>query len=125
MLLIQGIKVPGGAIHEGFQQLANAIKVILEFIFELMIEAMNLLFSAVFDLLKDSITGLVRSGNRNLEQLQGCHGLCDRECLSASEICSESTGKELLENELPLKFIEVDEEQSRLVLSNNKAIADS
>ncbi|KAK7291732.1 hypothetical protein RIF29_07108 [Crotalaria pallida] len=41
-----------------------------------------------------------------------------------SQISMESTGEELLEKELPLKFIDVDEEQSRLVLSNSKAIAD-
>lgn len=37
----------------------------------------------------------------------------------------KSTAEELLEKELPLKFVEVDEEQSRLVLSNRKAMADS
>lgn len=33
-------------------------------------------------------------------------------------------GKELIEKEIPLKFVEVDEEQSKLVLSNRKAVAD-
>uniref|UniRef100_A0A0V0I2D8 Small ribosomal subunit protein bS1c n=1 Tax=Solanum chacoense TaxID=4108 RepID=A0A0V0I2D8_SOLCH len=42
-----------------------------------------------------------------------------------SQIFSKSTAEELLEKELPLKFVEVDEEQSRLVLSNRKAMADS
>ncbi|OMO53435.1 Ribosomal protein S1 [Corchorus capsularis] len=42
-----------------------------------------------------------------------------------SQISSKSTAEELLEKELPLKFVEVDEEQSRLVLSNRKAMADS
>ncbi|KAK6160949.1 hypothetical protein DH2020_004330 [Rehmannia glutinosa] len=37
----------------------------------------------------------------------------------------KSTAEELLEKEIPLKFVEVDEEQSRLVLSNRKAMADS
>lgn len=37
----------------------------------------------------------------------------------------KSTAEELLEKELPLKFVEVDEEQARLVLSNRKAVADS
>ncbi|KAI3469243.1 hypothetical protein Pfo_025906 [Paulownia fortunei] len=37
----------------------------------------------------------------------------------------KSTAEELLDKELPLKFVEVDEEQSRLVLSNRKAMADS
>ncbi|XP_051144657.1 30S ribosomal protein S1, chloroplastic [Andrographis paniculata] len=42
-----------------------------------------------------------------------------------SQISSKSAAEELLEKELPLKFVEVDEEQSRLVLSNRKAMADS
>ncbi|KAK4380153.1 hypothetical protein RND71_002015 [Anisodus tanguticus] len=42
-----------------------------------------------------------------------------------SQISTKSTAEELLEKELPLKFVEVDEEQSRLVLSNRKAMADS
>ncbi|CAK9136439.1 unnamed protein product [Ilex paraguariensis] len=42
-----------------------------------------------------------------------------------SQISTKSSAEELLEKELPLKFVEVDEEQSRLVLSNRKAMADS
>ncbi|KAJ9154644.1 hypothetical protein P3X46_027962 [Hevea brasiliensis] len=42
-----------------------------------------------------------------------------------SQISSKSTAEELLDKELPLKFVDVDEEQSRLVLSNRKAMADS
>ncbi|KAI4344740.1 hypothetical protein L6164_011931 [Bauhinia variegata] len=42
-----------------------------------------------------------------------------------SQISSKSTAEELLEKELPLKFVEVDGEQSRLILSNRKAMADS
>ncbi|CAI9118906.1 OLC1v1020533C1 [Oldenlandia corymbosa var. corymbosa] len=42
-----------------------------------------------------------------------------------SQISTKSTAEELLEKELPLKFVEVDEEQARLVLSNRKAMADS
>ncbi|KAK9161794.1 hypothetical protein Syun_008135 [Stephania yunnanensis] len=37
----------------------------------------------------------------------------------------KSNAEELIDRELPLKFVEVDEEQSRLVLSNRKAMADS
>ena len=37
----------------------------------------------------------------------------------------KSTAEELLDKELPLKFVDVEEEQSRLVLSNRKAMADS
>lgn len=33
--------------------------------------------------------------------------------------------EELVDKELPLKFLEVDEEQTRLVLSNRKALAES
>lgn len=42
-----------------------------------------------------------------------------------SQISTKSNAEDLLEKELPLKFVEVDEEQSRLVLSNRKAMADS
>ncbi|KAK6913645.1 S1 domain [Dillenia turbinata] len=42
-----------------------------------------------------------------------------------SQISTKATAEELLDKELPLKFVEVDEEQSRLVLSNRKAMADS
>ncbi|XVF38930.1 hypothetical protein REPUB_Repub20aG0144900 [Reevesia pubescens] len=42
-----------------------------------------------------------------------------------SQISSKTTAEELLGKDLPLKFVEVDEEQSRLVLSNRKAMADS
>ncbi|KAM1438558.1 hypothetical protein ACFXTO_012532 [Malus domestica] len=42
-----------------------------------------------------------------------------------SQISTKSTAEDLLEKEIPLKFVEVDEEQSRLVLSNRKAVADN
>ncbi|KAI3459187.1 hypothetical protein Pfo_015850 [Paulownia fortunei] len=42
-----------------------------------------------------------------------------------SQVSTKSAAEELLEKELPLKFVEVDEEQTRLVLSNRKAMADS
>ncbi|XP_063939403.1 small ribosomal subunit protein bS1c isoform X2 [Daucus carota subsp. sativus] len=42
-----------------------------------------------------------------------------------SQISTKSPAEELIEKEIPLKFVEVDEEQSRLVLSNRKAMADS
>lgn len=42
-----------------------------------------------------------------------------------SQISTKTIAEELLEKEIPLKFVEVDEEQSRLVLSNRKAMADS
>lgn len=46
-------------------------------------------------------------------------------CHSFLHIYQKSTAEDLIERELPLKFVEVDEEQSRLVLSNRKAMADS
>ncbi|KAG8372833.1 hypothetical protein BUALT_Bualt12G0108100 [Buddleja alternifolia] len=42
-----------------------------------------------------------------------------------SQISTKSPAEELIEKEIPLKFVEVDEEQTRLVLSNRKAMADS
>lgn len=42
-----------------------------------------------------------------------------------SQISAKTTDEELLDKDLPLKFVEVDEEQSRLVFSNRKAMADS
>ncbi|KAF5950782.1 hypothetical protein HYC85_012775 [Camellia sinensis] len=42
-----------------------------------------------------------------------------------SQISTKSTAEDLLDKDLPLKFVEVDEEQTRLVLSNRKAMADS
>lgn len=42
-----------------------------------------------------------------------------------SQISAKSTGEELLNKELRLKFVEVDEKLSRLVLSNSKAIVSS
>ncbi|XP_027355409.1 30S ribosomal protein S1, chloroplastic-like [Abrus precatorius] len=42
-----------------------------------------------------------------------------------SQISTRATGEELLEKEIPFKFVEVDEEQSRLVLSHRKAVAEN
>ncbi|GER31452.1 ribosomal protein S1 [Striga asiatica] len=42
-----------------------------------------------------------------------------------SQFSTNSSAEELLEKEIPLKFVEVDEEESRLVLSNRKAVSDS
>ncbi|GAA0172610.1 ribosomal protein [Lithospermum erythrorhizon] len=42
-----------------------------------------------------------------------------------SQISTKSSAEDLIEKEIPLKYVEVDEEQSRLVLSNRKAMADS
>ncbi|KAL6990155.1 ribosomal 40S subunit protein S1B [Sarracenia purpurea var. burkii] len=42
-----------------------------------------------------------------------------------SQISTKSNAEELLDKEFPLKFVEVDEEQTRLILSNRKAMADS
>jgi len=45
--------------------------------------------------------------------------------MAGFNINQKSSAEELIDKELPLKFVEVDEEQSRLVLSNRKAMADS
>ncbi|KAH0870081.1 hypothetical protein HID58_077103 [Brassica napus] len=42
-----------------------------------------------------------------------------------SQISSKAAAEELLDKEILLKFVEVDEEQTKLVLSNRKAVADS
>ncbi|PWA68068.1 30S ribosomal protein S1 protein [Artemisia annua] len=42
-----------------------------------------------------------------------------------SQLSSQLSAEELLDKDLPLKFMEVDEEQSKLVMSNRKAVADS
>ncbi|KAF8392733.1 hypothetical protein HHK36_023082 [Tetracentron sinense] len=42
-----------------------------------------------------------------------------------SQISTEATAEELLDKELPLKFVEVNEEESRMILSNRKAMANS
>ncbi|RDX64130.1 30S ribosomal protein S1, chloroplastic, partial [Mucuna pruriens] len=51
------------------------------------------------------------------------------ECLKGfvpfSQISTKSSGEDLLEKEIPFKFVEVDAEQSRLVLSHRKAVAES
>ncbi|KAF3641027.1 30S ribosomal protein S1, chloroplastic [Capsicum annuum] len=52
--------------------------------------------------------------------VEGLHGF-----VPFSQIFSKSTAEELLEKELPLKFVEVDQEQTRVILSNRKAMADS
>lgn len=42
-----------------------------------------------------------------------------------SQISTKAEAEDLIDKELPLKFVEVDEDQPRLVLSNRKAVADS
>lgn len=61
-----------------------------------------------------------------------CHILCliselekNLACCWMKSMSQKSAAEELIDKELPLKFVEVDEEQSRLVLSNRKAMADS
>ncbi|KAG2726798.1 hypothetical protein I3843_01G124900 [Carya illinoinensis] len=68
------------------------------------------------------VKGKVVSGNKGgvVALVEGLRGF-----VPFSQISSKSTAEELLNKELPLKFVEVDEEQSRLVLSNRKAMADS
>ncbi|PIN18100.1 hypothetical protein CDL12_09226 [Handroanthus impetiginosus] len=67
---------------------------------------------------KGKVVGANKGGVEAL--VEGLHGF-----VPFSQISTNSTAEELLEKELPLKFVEVDEEQSRLVLSNRKGMADS
>ncbi|KAI3980788.1 hypothetical protein MKX01_025353 [Papaver californicum] len=68
------------------------------------------------------LKGKVVGGNKGgvVAIVEGLRGF-----IPFSQISSKSTAEDLIDKELPLKFVEVDEEQSRLVLSNRKAMADS
>ncbi|KAL5700750.1 ribosomal 40S subunit protein S1B [Ranunculus cassubicifolius] len=68
------------------------------------------------------VKGKIISGNKGgvVAIVEGLRGF-----VPFSQISSKSDAEDLLEREIPLKFVEVDEEQSRLVLSNRKAMADS
>ncbi|KAK8622519.1 hypothetical protein V6N13_117429 [Hibiscus sabdariffa] len=68
------------------------------------------------------VKGKIVGGNKGgvVASVEGLRGF-----VPFSQISSKSTAEELLDKELPLKFVEVDEEQTRLVLSNRKAMADS
>ncbi|XP_015059624.1 30S ribosomal protein S1, chloroplastic-like [Solanum pennellii] len=68
------------------------------------------------------VKGKVVSANKGgvVALVEGLRGF-----IPFSQIFSKSTAEELLEKELPLKFVEVDQEQTRLILSNRKAMADS
>ncbi|XP_078445502.1 ribosomal protein S1 [Wolffia australiana] len=68
------------------------------------------------------VKGKVIGGNKGgiVAIVEGLRGF-----VPFSQISTKSTAEELINRELPLKFVEVDEEQSRLVLSNRKAMADS
>ncbi|KAK7329607.1 hypothetical protein VNO77_23777 [Canavalia gladiata] len=66
------------------------------------------------------VKGKVVYANRGgmVAEVEGLRGF-----VPFSQISTSSTGEELLEKEIPFKFVEVDEEQSRLVLSHRKAVA--
>ncbi|XP_023006591.1 30S ribosomal protein S1, chloroplastic-like isoform X2 [Cucurbita maxima] len=68
------------------------------------------------------IKGKVVDGNKGgvVVLVEGLKGF-----VPFSQISAKSTAEELLNKELLLKFVEVDEKLSRLVLSNSKAIASS
>ncbi|XP_042518726.1 30S ribosomal protein S1, chloroplastic-like [Macadamia integrifolia] len=68
------------------------------------------------------VKGKIVAGNKGgvVAVVEGLRGF-----VPFSQISSKSTAEELLDKELLLKFVEVDEEQSRLVFSNRKAMADS
>ncbi|KAH1088289.1 hypothetical protein GLYMA_07G235700v4 [Glycine max] len=67
-------------------------------------------------MLLSRIVGVNKGGV--VAELEGLRGF-----VPLSQISTNSNVEELLDKELPLKFVEVDEEQSRLVLSNRKAVA--
>lgn len=69
-----------------------------------------------------AVTGKVTGGNKGgvVALVEGLRGF-----VPFSQISTKLTAEEVIDKELPLKFVEVDEEQSRLVLSNRKAMADS
>ncbi|KAI4354239.1 hypothetical protein L6164_003125 [Bauhinia variegata] len=56
---IQAFKVPDAAIHVGFKQIAEIIRVCFESILQMMIQAMGYLVSKVFDVIKASVAGSV------------------------------------------------------------------
>ncbi|GMJ05421.1 plastid ribosomal protein S1, ribosomal protein S1 [Hibiscus trionum] len=68
------------------------------------------------------VKGKIVGGNKGgvVALVEGLRGF-----VPFSQISSKTSAEELLDKELPLKFVEVDEEQTRLVLSNRKAMADS
>uniref|UniRef100_A0A0R0G0I7 Small ribosomal subunit protein bS1c n=1 Tax=Glycine max TaxID=3847 RepID=A0A0R0G0I7_SOYBN len=68
------------------------------------------------------VKGKVINANKGglVAQVEGLKGF-----VPFSQISSKSAGEELLEQVIPFKFVEVDEEQSRLVLSHRKAVAES
>ncbi|KAM0948423.1 putative nucleic acid-binding, RNA-binding domain, S1 [Dioscorea sansibarensis] len=68
------------------------------------------------------IKGKVIGGNKGggVVIVEGLHGF-----VPFSQITMKSSAEELMNKELLLKFIEVDQEQSKLVLSNSKAMGSS
>ncbi|KAK7412859.1 hypothetical protein VNO78_04550 [Psophocarpus tetragonolobus] len=68
------------------------------------------------------VKGKVVNANKGgvVAQVEGLKGF-----VPFSQISTKSVGEELLDKEIPFKFVEVDEEQSRLVLSQRKAVAES
>ncbi|XP_061370464.1 small ribosomal subunit protein bS1c-like [Gastrolobium bilobum] len=69
------------------------------------------------------VKGKIFNANKGglVAEVEGLKGFVPFSQISATK----SNGEELLEKEIPLKFVEVDEEQSRLILSHRKAVADS
>ncbi|KAK7388043.1 hypothetical protein VNO78_22845 [Psophocarpus tetragonolobus] len=67
-----------------------------------------------------SVKGKIVGTNKGgvVAEVEGLRGF-----VPLSQISTNSNVEELLDKEIPLKFVEVDEEQSRLVLSNRKAVA--
>ncbi|KAL1334986.1 hypothetical protein HN51_063935 [Arachis hypogaea] len=69
-------------------------------------------------IVKGKIVGANKGGV--VAEVEGLRGF-----VPFSQISTKSSGEELVDKDIPLKFVEVDEEQQRLVLSNRKAMADT
>ncbi|CAN1806295.1 30S ribosomal protein S1, chloroplastic [Linum perenne] len=69
-----------------------------------------------------TVKGKIVGGNRGglVAVVEGLRGF-----VPFSQLISNVVGDELLGKEIPLKFVDVDEEEARLVFSNRKAMADS
>ncbi|KAK4270180.1 hypothetical protein QN277_023254 [Acacia crassicarpa] len=59
VVLIQGLKLPGEAAQGGFQQGAEAIRGIFEFLLSFLVETLTFVVTTVFDVLKEVVFGSV------------------------------------------------------------------
>ncbi|KAF7845601.1 UV-B-induced protein [Senna tora] len=59
VLLINGFKGPGDAVQGGFQQMSEVIRACFKLVLKLIMEAMNLMITKLFDIVKQSVIGTV------------------------------------------------------------------